>query len=399
MGNQTKLLSLPSWQKNLEHLLVTTYKPSPRKAQPQKGRIITAAIHHIDETSVKTLGQFDTIIDVRSPAEFAQDHIPGAINLPVLNDTERAEVGTLYKQVSRFKARRLGAAYVARNVARHLDTALADKPKNFHPLIYCWRGGMRSNAMATILAQVGWHTGLLSGGYKTWRRSVVTALRDSDAPLPLILLDGQTGTAKSDVLRALNDVQILDLEHHANHRGSVFGGFFDNPQPDQKLFESLLWYDLQHHDLSKPILVEAESNRIGRCEIPKRIWTAMRAAPRVTLTAPIASRAEYLLTAYADIIVDDLIVQDAISRLRAFHSKETLAKWQAMAEVGAYRDLAAELMRVHYDPLYSRGRKKDAPVTLAHIALPDLSGATIETVAKEIALVLSKAQNKEDVHG
>jgi len=336
---------------------------------------------------------------VRSPSEFAEDHIPGAINLPVLDDKERAEVGTLYKQVSRFKARRLGAAYVARNVARHLDTALADKPKDFHPLIYCWRGGMRSNAMATILTQVGWRTGLLSGGYKTWRRSVVEALRDSDAPLPLILLDGQTGTAKSDILRALNDVQILDLEHHANHRGSVFGGFFNNPQPDQKLFESLLWYDIQHRDLSKPILVEAESNRIGRCEIPKRIWNAMRTAPRVTLTAPIAARAEYLLTAYADIITDNQTVQEAISRLRTFHSKETLAKWHNLADDGNYRDLAEELMRVHYDPLYSRGRKKNASGTLAQIALSDLSGATFDTVAKEIALVLSKAQNKEDFHG
>ncbi|WP_411818499.1 tRNA 2-selenouridine(34) synthase MnmH [Hyphococcus sp. DH-69] len=365
----------------------------------RKGPIITAAIHHITETSLETLAQFDAIIDVRSPAEFAEDHIPGAINLPVLDDAQRAEVGTIYKQVSRFKARRIGAGYVAKNVAHHLETALSDKPAKFHPLIYCWRGGMRSNAMATILTQVGWRTGLLRGGYKTWRRSVVAGLRDSDDDLPLILLDGQTGTAKSDILRTLTGVQTIDLEARANHRGSVFGGYSGTPQPHQKYFESLLWFDLQHHDLSRPILLEAESNRIGRCEIPKRIWNAMRRAPRISLTAPVPARVDYLMNAYADITSDQRLVDAALSRLRPFHPKDALADWMALAEAKDYRTLAAALIEAHYDPLYGRSRKKDKSPTLAQISLPDLSTATFETVAKEIALVLSKAENKEDFHG
>ena len=194
-------------------------------------------IETVSDISPETFSRFDAVIDVRSPSEFAKDHLPGAINLPVLNDAERAEVGTIYKQESRFKARRIGATHVARNVARHLETALKDRPNTFSPLIYCWRGGMRSNAMATIFAQVGWRCGVLEGGYKTWRRAVVAALRDNSEPLRIILLDGQTGTAKSEVLRAAANtgLQTLDLEALARHRGSVFGGYGDDPHKVRKI--------------------------------------------------------------------------------------------------------------------------------------------------------------------
>ncbi len=355
-------------------------------------------IEDISDIGVETLSRFDAIIDVRSPSEFAADHLPGAINLPVLSDAERAYVGTIYKQKSRFKARRVGAAHVARNVAHHLDTALADKPNTFHPLIYCWRGGMRSNAMATILAQVGWRCGVLNGGYKTWRRAVVAALRDSEAPLKIVLLDGQTGAAKTDILRACAAVglQTLDLEAFANHRGSVFGGFVNDPQPEQKLFESRLFDALRRLDPEKPILVEAESNRIGCCEVPKRLWEAMLEAPRITIAAPPAARADYLLTAYADIIANAGAVAAAIDRLKPFHAKETLAQWLDMAEAKNWRALAIALMEAHYDPVYERSRQRGrcgAPVRT--ITVPNLDSATFERVAKEIASALSSAQQKE----
>ena len=352
----------------------------------------------VSDVSLETLARFDAIIDVRSPSEFAADHLPGAINLPVLDDAERAEVGTIYTQESRFKARRVGAAHVARNVARHLETALAGKPSNFHPLIYCWRGGMRSNAMATILSQVGWRCGVLEGGYKTWRRAVTADLRDSDAPLPVILLDGQTGTAKSDILRAAANegVQILDLEALANHRGSVFGGYDDDPQPEQKYFETLIFDHLRRFDPAKPILVEAESNRIGRCEIPKRLWTAMQAAPRITITAPVPVRAEYLLTAYPDITGDKTAALSALERLKPFHSKETLNDWRARAETAQWRDLASDLMRAHYDPAYERSRQRGrCGPPLKTFALEALHSATFEGVAKEIASALLSPGNKE----
>ena len=356
-------------------------------------------IEDIRDTNAETLTRFDAIIDVRSPSEFAADHLPGAINLPVLDDVERAEVGTIYKQESRFRARRIGAAFVARNIARHLDGKLATREKLFNPLIYCWRGGMRSNAMATVLTQVGWRVGLLNGGYKTWRRAVVAALRDSTQKLPLVLLDGQTGTAKSDILRAFGEQggQILDLEALANHRGSVFGGFADAPQPSQTLFESKLWAALQALDHTKPILVEAESNRIARCEIPKRIWTAMRAAPHITVSSPPTVRAAYLQTAYADIIADKTSILDAVNRLRPFHPKEKIEAWCALAQSGTNGPLAAELMLMHYDPLYNRSRRRRATPPLAHFALEKLDAATFATVARKIAFALSNLGPKESI--
>src|ERR1700749_323165 len=149
-----------------------------------------AVVELIDAVEPPALARFDAVIDVRSPGEFAEDHIPGAINLPVLSNAERAEVGTIYVQGSKFEARRIGAAHVARNIAAHLDGPLSDRPGSFHPLVYCWRGGQRSNAMATVLAQVGWRTGLLTGGYKTYRRRVQRRLYDAEPWFRLILLDG-----------------------------------------------------------------------------------------------------------------------------------------------------------------------------------------------------------------
>jgi tRNA 2-selenouridine synthase len=177
----------------------------------------------VTDLGPETLLRFDAIIDVRSPAEFADDHMPGAINLPVLSNAERAKVGTIYKRESPFQANRIGGAIVARNIAEHLETALADMPRGWRPLVYCWRGGMRSNAMATILSSVGWPVGLVKGGYKTWRRDVVQGLDVDTAPLPIILIDGPTGSAKTAILQAIAEQggQVIDLEGLANHRGSA----------------------------------------------------------------------------------------------------------------------------------------------------------------------------------
>ena len=221
-------------------------------------------IETLREVDPAALAPFDAIIDVRSPSEFAEDHVPGAISLPVLDDAERAIVGTIYVQESRFKARRVGAALVARNVARHLETALADQPGSFRPLIYCWRGGQRSGAMATIFAQVGWRTTVIAGGYKTYRRRVQTRLYDEAPNLRLVLIEGRTGSGKTEVLQRLPTlgVQVLDLEALAGHRGSVFGGL-GAPQPSQKMFESRLLGALEALDPARPIVVEAERQQGG----------------------------------------------------------------------------------------------------------------------------------------
>lgn len=351
-------------------------------------------INHIENADAQTLDRFDAIIDVRTPAEFGEDHIPGAINLPVLSNEQRVKVGTLYKQVSKFDARRIGAAYVARNVADHLVEYFAGKPGTFRPLLYCWRGGMRSGAMATIISQVGWRTGVLAGGYKSWRRAVVAGLRREAAPLPIILLDGQTGTAKSALIERLSllGVQTLDLEGLARHRGSVFGAMPGAAQPGQKMFESLLWRDLSRLDPARPIIVEAESSRIGRCEIPKRLWRSMLAAPRIILRADAALRTVYIVTAYTDFTRDPATARAAVERLKGFHAKACLEEWRRMAEAGDYPALAAELMQAHYDPLYDRARKRRGDHPLAELTLQRLDAAALDKAAKDISDLIERSR-------
>lgn len=320
-----------------------------------------------------TLDAFDQIIDVRSPGEFAEDHLPGAINLPVLDDEERARVGTIYKQVSSFDARKQGAALVSANIGRHLAGALADKPGEFRPLIYCWRGGMRSNSMALVLASIGWRVSLLDGGYRRWRRAVTAGLEVEASPLPIVLIDGQTGVAKTALLHALAERggQVIDLEGLAHHRGSVFGGLPNLPQPSQKAFETRIWDPLRRMDLSKPIYVEAESSLVGKRRVPPRLWTAMKSAPRIEIKAPTAERARYLVTAYPDMLQEAARLETAIDRLAGRHAADQIARWRDQAAARDYRALAESLVIEHYDPAYSRSRKRRPPPHSPHVLETD----------------------------
>ncbi len=303
------------------------------------------------------LGDFDTVIDVRSPAEFAEDHVPAAINLPVLSDGERAEVGTIYVQRSKFEARRLGAALIARNVAAHLEQALRDKPGGWRPLVYCWRGGQRSHGMALILAEVGWRTTVVAGGYRTYRRSVVARLYGGQATPRVVLLGGPTGVGKTEVLARLpaRGVQTLDLEALANHRGSLFGEMGE--QPSQKLFESRLAAALAALDPARPVVVEAESSRIGERFLPSGLWGAMRAADRIELLAPAQDRARALLHTYRALAQDGERLRRLLHRLPGRHGHARLEAWVASAEAGQLQALAESLVEHHYDPAYARSRK------------------------------------------
>jgi len=325
---------------------------------------------------------FDDVIDVRSPAEFAEDHAPGAINLPALSNEERAIVGTIYVQEDRFKARKIGAALLARNAAAHIEGPLRDKPGAWRPLVYCWRGGQRSGAFATILREIGWRVETLAGGYKSYRRAVTRAVRDGPLRHRLILLDGNTGTAKTELLSRLDarGVQTVDLEGMARHRGSVFGAV-DAPQPSQKRFEGELAAALARLDPARPVVVEAESNTIGAIHLPPALWTAMRAAPRVQVRAPAAARAAYLVRAYADVVADHAALLERIEALKVRHSREQIADWRALAEAGETERLARELMERHYDPLYARSRRSAGPV----VALEGLDGGDLARGAAQIA--------------
>lgn len=335
---------------------------------------------------------FDTVIDVRSPAEFAEDHVPGAINLPALNNEERARVGTIYVQDSPFKARKIGAALVAANAARHLQTTLIDKPGGWRPLVYCWRGGQRSGSFATILTQIGWRPGLIDGGYRTYRRLVVETMHTARLPHQLVLLDGNTGTAKTEILGhlAAQGIQTLDLEALAGHRGSIFGAG-DRKQPSQKAFEGALAAALNDCDPSMPVVVEAESSKIGQCQIPRAVWQAMCVAPRITLRAPLNERASYLTRTYADIAADTAQLLAIIAHLRRLHGRERVADWQALASTKQFAQLARELMAHHYDPRYAKSRDRLDSVILGTLNCPSLDPSALSGIARQIAQTVQTA--------
>ena len=344
-------------------------------------------------TDIFALG-FDDIIDVRAPAEYAEDHIPGAISLPVLDDAERAEVGTIYKQVSPFRARKVGAALVARNASLHLQGPLAEKPGSWKPLVYCWRGGQRSGSFASILGQIGWRVDVIAGGYKAWRALVVQALYDAPLASPVVVLDGNTGSAKTDVLNRLPGlgVQVIDLEGLARHRGSLFG-HMPGGQPSQKAFEVALAMQIARLDPGRPVVIEAESSKVGDCRVPPQLWKAMVAAPRVAIAAPLAARAEYLTRAYADMVEDAGRLAGVIELLRMSHSHEQVDAWRAMAGAGAFAELAASLMQQHYDPRYDKHRERMA-VPLVELPVASLGEAELDGLAVAVAQQVGRVASR-----
>jgi tRNA 2-selenouridine synthase len=308
--------------------------------------------------TVDDLAHCETIIDARSPAEFALDRIPGAINCPVLSDDERRIVGTLYKQQGAFEARRVGGGMVAANLALHLATTFKDKPAGWKPIIYCWRGGLRSGSMVQWLRLVGWDARQLGGGYKQYRRQVITTIETLAPQLDLRVLCGPTGSAKTRILQALGEhgEQILDLEAAADHKGSVLGDLPGVDQPSQKQFETRLAVALQGFDLARPIYVEAESRKIGRVAMPTPLLDRMRASPCIEIGATVDARLAYLLRDYAYLGDDPERLAAKFEQLHGLQSNETLKRWQAWARERSLAPLFRELMVGHYDPLYARSQ-------------------------------------------
>jgi tRNA 2-selenouridine synthase len=309
-----------------------------------------------DRVAVTQLSQFDSVIDVRSPAEFAIDHIPGAANLPVLNDDERARVGTLYKQ-SPFAGRKAGAALVAANIARHLEgPVLRDRQRGWKPLVYCWRGGQRSAALVHVLREIGWDAGRLDGGYKAYRRAVLADLPGLAQRCDWRVVCGLTGSGKSRLLQALADAgaQVLDLEGLAAHRGSVLGALPDAPQPSQKMFESRLWQQLGALDPACPVYVESESKKIGVLQVPQALLDCMWASPCIRLVTATPARVALLKEEYAHLLADADLLGGLLDRLLPLHGHAVIARWKELAAARAWDELVEDLLVRHYDPSYSR---------------------------------------------
>lgn len=307
---------------------------------------------------------FDAIVDVRSPSEFAEDHLPGALNWPVLDDEQRHVVGTLYKQVSSLEARKVGGAMVARNIAEQLERHSALMHKGWKPLVYCWRGGQRSGAMAWFLGQMGFNSRQLTGGYKAFRAQVRHDLENLPIKVELRVLCGRTGTGKTRLLAALSDAgaQVLDLEGLACHRGSVLGDLPATGQPSQKRFETLIWHALRDLDLARPLYLESESRKIGQLRVPERLHETMRSTGRCWwVELPESARVQLLLEDYQHFMQD---VEGFCTKLNALieqRGRETVARWQQAARAGEWGQVFADLMREHYDPGYQRSLRQSYP--------------------------------------
>ena len=338
--------------------------------------------------NLSQLAEFDEIIDVRTPAEFAEDHLPGAINCPVFSNEERIIVGTLYKQESPFEARKVGAAMVAKNIAHHLETRFKDHPKSWRPLIYCWRGGQRSGAMSIILSQVGWAAHKLDGGYKAYRRAVLDQLKTLPAQFTFKVVCGSTGSGKSRLLNALAALgrQVLDLEKLAQHRGSLLGRLPGQPQPSQKSFDSALLLALQQFDPARPVYVEAESNKIGLITLPPALIAAMHASECLLVEAPMNARIEGLLEDYRHYVENPELLISHMQNLHRFHGEKQLQHWTAQIQAGDFASMVGELLTLHYDPSYLRAASKHYPKLPAaqHVPLASLTVETLQETASTL---------------
>lgn len=309
-----------------------------------------------DTATPADIDQFPHILDVRSPSEFALDHVPGALSVPVLDDLERARVGTLYVHQSPFAARKVGAALVARNIARHVETQFIHHPREWRPLVYCWRGGQRSGAMATVLRAIGWDARQMQGGYRAWRRQLVADLEAWPGRFEVRVLCGLTGTGKTRLLRALANcgAQVVDLESLAAHRGSILGDLPSEAQPSQKLFESRLWDQLRRFDPARPVFVESESQRIGTVHVPEALMQRLRAGACLRLEAPMGVRVALLRREYDHYLAQPGLLEPRLRVLAVQHGHARVRDWLDLASRGHWDALVSDLLERHYDPAYLR---------------------------------------------
>jgi tRNA 2-selenouridine synthase len=310
---------------------------------------------------ITRLAEFDTVIDARSEAEFAEDCLPNAVNWPTLNNAERIQIGTLYKQVNPFEARKRGAAVAARNIAAHIEREVIDKPKDWKPLAYCWRGGQRSGSLSLILSQIGFRVTLVEGGYKAFRAAVVQDIERLAAGLRFQVVCGPTGSGKTRLLRAMatQGAQVIDLEALANHRSSVLGAIPGLAQPSQKRFDTLIWDTLRRFDASKPIFIESESKKVGNVSVPTALVEAMRQSPCLDLRLPDEERVALLMEDYDYLVKDIAYFCDRLEVLIALKGRAVVEGWQAQARSGQLAPVVQDLLTHHYDPAYLQSMQRN----------------------------------------
>lgn len=334
------------------------------------------------------LADFDTVIDARTEDEYAEDHLPGAINWPTLNNQERIDIGTMYKQVSAFEAKKRGAALSARNIANHIEREAIDKPKNWKPLVYCWRGGNRSGALATILSAIGFQVTLIEGGYKAWRAAVLESLPGLAERLHYRVVCGPTGSGKTRLLQALaaEGAQVLDLEALARHRSSVLGQLPGQSQPSQKNFDSQVWDALRRFDPSRPVYVESESKKVGNLRVPDALMDAMRASPCLDLQLADDERVALLLEDYDFFVQDPDHFCDRLDALTQLQGRAVIDEWHALVRSGQSPTVVRELLSRHYDPVYAASIRRNFQqyAQARPCVLADRSAAALQALARQL---------------
>ena len=330
--------------------------------------------------------KYDTIIDVRSPSEFEIDHIVGAINCPILYDDERQKVGTIYKQISSFKAKIIGSSLSAKNIAFHIEKEFLEKKGSWKPLIYCWRGGQRSKAFSIVLSEVGWRTYQLSGGYKEYRNDIIKYLDNIGMKLKIILISGKTGSAKTKILHSIRDqgAQILDLEGLARHKGSLLGAIPNLKQPSQKFFESLLFYEINKLNLKKNIFIEAESSKVGNVHIPKSIWSNMILSKRIEVVADVNTRAKFLIDDYQYMCKNPILIKPMIKGLKTRLSNNLIDSWEKLIDEKKWFELTKSFLENHYDSSYSSNTIKNDRKVIRELKATNLNNDDIKKIAKII---------------
>ncbi|MEO7254335.1 MAG: tRNA 2-selenouridine(34) synthase MnmH [Casimicrobium sp.] len=352
---------------------------------------MSVAAAHSGSITVADLDNYPDIIDARSEGEYAEDFIPGAMNHPVLNNEERARVGTLNKVASAFEAKRMGAALVSRNIAAMLETHFSDKPRDWAPLIYCWRGGKRSRSLTLVLREIGFKAVQLEGGYKAYRTRVAAELTELPKRFHYVTVCGCTGTGKTALLHALREAgaQVIDLEGLANHKGSLLGESVAAPQPTQKRFDSLLWAELRELDPSRPVFVESESKKIGLVQMPESMREQMAAGECVWLDVPVAARVLHLRGEYEHFVADPALLMKKLAPLKALRGGEMLERWQTLATAGNIDGVVESLLVDHYDPLYTTAIKRNYPTLTSarHVAIESLTPAALGSAAEALLAV------------
>lgn len=351
------------------------------------------SVHRIAAAeALHRLHTFSAVIDARSESEYALDRLPGAVNWPSLNDEERVRVGTLYRQVSPFEARKLGAALVARNIARHLEREAMGKPRDWRPLLYCWRGGHRSGALALVLGQIGFRVQLIDGGYKAFRNAMRADLPLQAQRLHYRVVCGPTGSGKTRLLHALREAgaQVLDLEGLASHRASVLGLIPGQPQPSQKHFEMRVWEALCGYDAARPVYVEAESKKVGNCTLPDGLIEAMRASRCLRVELADDERVALLLEDYPFFVSEPDFFCRRLDTLVSLLGRQLVNDWKALIAAGQTEAVVRDLLARHYDPGYAASTQRHfkhfdqaLPVVLPSRSPEALAAASAFILAQE----------------